>query len=92
MDWSVDSEMLALVVAQSPAAGSNSPKADRPPSQQWVQVWRRSNWHWYLKHEARHDPAEVRVARFWSATVCGANPMQEFSPEHSAKVATVCCT
>lgn len=80
MDWSVDSEMLALVVAECPAAGSDSPKADRSPSQQWVQVRRRSNWHWYLKHEARHDAAEVRVMTCWSASVRGANPMKESTP------------
>jgi IKI3 family len=80
MDWSVDSEMLALVVAQTAGAGSGGPEADTSPSQQWVQVWRRSNWHWYLKHEARHDAAEVRVARIWSANFHGANPMQEATP------------
>jgi IKI3 family len=60
MDWSVDSEMLAMVVARSTATGSGSPAAANGlPRQHWVQVWRRSNWHWYLKHEARHDAKEV---------------------------------
>ena len=92
MDWSVDSEMLALVVAQTAAAGSGGPTADRSQGQQWVQVWRRSNWHWYLKHEARHDPAEVRVARFWSASVRGANRCKSPRPEYGTKGAAVCRT
>ncbi|CAD7702171.1 unnamed protein product [Ostreobium quekettii] len=39
--WSLDSQLLALVVEPSERG-----------SMPWkVQVWRRSNWHWYLKHE-----------------------------------------
>jgi hypothetical protein len=62
MDWSVESEMLALVVAQPAAAGNASPAASKSPQHHWVQVWRRSNWHWYLKHETRHTAEEVRAA------------------------------
>jgi IKI3 family len=65
MDWSIDSEMLALVVAQSPDI--NTTAASRSPQQHWVQVWRRSNWHWYLKQEARHDAEEVNDQTLRSA-------------------------
>jgi hypothetical protein len=44
LQWSPDSELLALVL-QAPAAGAAS------PNQAAVQIWQRSNWHWYLKQE-----------------------------------------
>ena len=42
--WSRDSELLAVVVAAVDAGGL--PLA-------LLQLWHRSNWHWYLKHERR---------------------------------------
>lgn len=78
MEWSVDSEMLAIVVAQNAATsggdggsvGGNSMAAGGSMQrQQWVQIWRRSNWHWYLKREARHDAGQGRIIIAWDETV-----------------------
>ena len=52
MQWSPDSELLALVL--SPAEpSSRDPTTEDESAQQTavVQVWQRSNWHWYLKQE-----------------------------------------
>lgn len=90
MEWSVDSEMLAVVVSQdgvdsiSGGGGGGSMTAGGSGGsgsggsvgggggggmtvgggtqrQRWVQVWRRSNWHWYLKRETRHDASQVNL-------------------------------
>ncbi|EFJ51885.1 hypothetical protein VOLCADRAFT_87528, partial [Volvox carteri f. nagariensis] len=42
--WSCDSELLAVVTAPDPEG----------PNEWSVQLWHRSNWHWYLKHERRY--------------------------------------
>lgn len=55
----MDSEMLALVVAQPPGSCGGDGGGDSAKPQHCVQVWQRSNWHWYLKHEARHEAGQV---------------------------------
>lgn len=62
MEWSVDSEMLALVVVQPPGSCGGGGDVSAKP-QHCVQVWQRSNWHWYLKHEARHEAGQVSYWR-----------------------------
>ncbi|GLI58497.1 hypothetical protein VaNZ11_000228 [Volvox africanus] len=51
--WSCDSELLAVVIAphtRAPGLGAVGEISD-----EWtVQLWHRSNWHWYLKHERRY--------------------------------------
>ncbi|GIL52022.1 hypothetical protein Vafri_7984, partial [Volvox africanus] len=51
--WSCDSELLAVVTAPqtlTPGLGAMGEN-----SGEWaVQLWHRSNWHWYLKHERRY--------------------------------------
>ena len=44
MSWSADSELLAVMVQSG--------------SQQLLQLWHRSNWHWYLQRE-EHWPLHV---------------------------------
>ncbi len=45
--WSPDSELLAVLLSPESEASSS-----------WtLQVWHRSNWHWYLKQERRYDVA-----------------------------------
>lgn len=46
--------MLAAVVARPDGGPDGS-------GQRAVQVWQRSNWRWYLKHEARHAVSQVRA-------------------------------
>ena len=53
MKWSVNSDMLALVVAAPQASATGL------AGQRAVQIWQRSNWHWYLKHETRHATDQV---------------------------------
>ena len=48
LQWSPDSELLAVVL-QVPANGPALRDAGTP--QGMVQIWQRSNWHWYLKQE-----------------------------------------
>lgn len=48
LQWSSDSELLALVVDSGGGAGGLA-----------LQVWRRGNWHWDLKHEMRFPFAQV---------------------------------
>ncbi|KAG2431603.1 hypothetical protein HYH02_013296 [Chlamydomonas schloesseri] len=69
--WSCDSELLAVVNApgpapaaaqaatvtqQAPQEGSSGEEAGSEEGYV-VQLWHRSNWHWYLKHERRYAPA-----------------------------------
>lgn len=49
--WSSDSELLAVCT--------------RISNCQAVQMWTRSNWHWYLKQELRF-PDEPSLSMFWS--------------------------
>lgn len=44
LSWSSDSELLAVVLSEAPAHNSKGHK-------DIVQIWHRSNWHWYLKQE-----------------------------------------
>ena len=77
MAWSASSEMLAVVVEQprssgaaAAAAGTHSSTGSAAcgvagghatPTEHWVQVWQRSNWHWYLKREERIPLQLVRA-------------------------------
>ena len=47
MSWSADSELLAVLL--------------RTGGRQLLQLWHRSNWHWYLKREEHFPPHTVRV-------------------------------
>jgi hypothetical protein len=48
LQWSADSELLALSVDSGEEGGGVA-----------LQVWRRGNWHWDLKHEMRFPFAQV---------------------------------
>ncbi|GIL71049.1 hypothetical protein Vretimale_4117 [Volvox reticuliferus] len=51
--WSCDSELLAVVTA--PHALTPGFGAVGTGTGEWtIQIWHRSNWHWYLKHERRY--------------------------------------
>ena len=45
MQWSPDSEFLAVVLEKRRGEGAA----------ETVQLWKRSNWKWYLKKELRYD-------------------------------------
>ncbi|KAF6250795.1 IKI3 family-domain-containing protein [Scenedesmus sp. NREL 46B-D3] len=55
LHWSSDSELLAVVLAPAGAGQQRAAGAAEDSSgatHEWhVQLWHRSNWHWYLKHE-----------------------------------------
>ncbi|KAK9808650.1 hypothetical protein WJX72_001296 [[Myrmecia] bisecta] len=57
MQWSHDSELLAVAV-RVPST------ADGRPSVVHVQIWHRSNWHWYLKLEWRYAHSGRMVLRW----------------------------
>ena len=51
MAWSSNSELLAVVLS----AASSSSQASHKDI---MQVWHRSNWHWYLKQEQVYSSAQ----------------------------------
>jgi len=70
LSWSVDSQCLAVVVAReresttSVGARTNDGARERERA---VQIWTRSNMHWYLKHETRYSAEEGEVKVEWDA-------------------------
>lgn len=48
LTWSADSEFLAVVVVEEEGAASAAVTSSDVVS---LQLWHRSNWHWYLKQE-----------------------------------------
>lgn len=57
MSWSPDSRVLAIVTKSS--------------SHRSMQLWHRSNWHWYLKHERRFAASSSNVPLCWELTFMG---------------------
>ena len=56
LQWSSDSELLAVHLASEVPSGRQG-EGNEPLTQgesHSLQVWQRSNWHWYLKQEWRH--------------------------------------
>ncbi|KAG2485392.1 hypothetical protein HYH03_015878 [Edaphochlamys debaryana] len=55
--WSPDSELLAVLTAPAPAEGAEGATGEgaEGPAEWCLQLWHRSNWHWYLKHERRYQ-------------------------------------
>jgi elongator complex protein 1 len=51
INWNVDSDLLAITLRE--AGGCDK-----------VQLWHRSNYHWYLKHEIRYDGDQVARVMF----------------------------
>ena len=56
--WSHDSELLAILLGPppSPAASSHSSSEGHVWS---LQIWHRSNWHWYLKQERSYPASSL---------------------------------
>ncbi len=55
LSWSSNSELLAVVL-------TDTTPDDKTGSKDVVQLWHRSNWHWYLKQEQVYpDAGGVRV-------------------------------
>ncbi|KXZ43844.1 hypothetical protein GPECTOR_79g123 [Gonium pectorale] len=54
--WSCDSELLSVLSAPGPAESTGAARPDGCCRDWVLQVWHRSNWHWYLKHERRYPP------------------------------------
>ena len=67
IQWSPDSELLALVLAPA-APGSGGDPAAHGQQTAAVQVWQRSNWHWYLKQELAGCEAGLHIA--WEPAGC----------------------
>jgi hypothetical protein len=57
MSWSPDSRVLAIVTESS--------------SHKSLQLWHRSNWHWYLKHERRFAASSAKLSLCWELTLIG---------------------
>ena len=56
LSWSTNSELLAVVLTDAAAV-------DKPGNEDVVQIWHRSNWHWYLKQEQVYSGGQgVRVS------------------------------
>lgn len=56
MRWSPDSQLLAVVLAtgaNDAPIGNNGTYNSHADHARVLQLWHRSNWHWYLKHERR---------------------------------------
>ena len=53
LSWSPGSDILAVVLAPSKYHSKEERTPDFEHSRRTVQLWHRSNWHWYLKHERR---------------------------------------
>lgn len=73
--WSSNSELLAVVLSQAtpaaPQAPHTTPQAPSETPQSTaavVQIWHRSNWHWYLKHKQLY-PDEPAVTVVWDEVV-----------------------
>lgn len=64
--WSTDSELLAVVLAPlSHAAQGGCEAPTSSPSQWTLQVWHRSNWHWYLKHQRCYPGSRSDLLLAW---------------------------
>ena len=56
LSWSTNSELLAVVL-------TNAAAGDEQGNEDVVQIWHRSNWHWYLKQEQVYTGGQgVRVS------------------------------
>jgi elongator complex protein 1 len=70
--WSIDSELLAVVLAPSITTTSSSPAPSMMPQRasEWrLQLWHRSNWHWHLKYERCELTQHLLAA--WDETAAG---------------------
>ncbi len=52
LSWSSNSELLAVVLTVATAG-------DKQGDEDVVQIWHRSNWHWYLKQEQVYTDGQV---------------------------------
>ncbi len=60
MQWSYDSEILALVLMRQ--------GGEQQFARYSVQLWRRSNWHWYLLREEQHDGSTMPPIVCWGSS------------------------
>ena len=65
LSWSSNSELLAVVLSESE---SESTTGGQQAPAEVVQIWHRSNWHWYLKQEHVH-PHAAPVSVVWDEAV-----------------------
>lgn len=79
MHWSADSQLLALVLSgsgpetksslqegsQSSGMDSAAQPADASHAASRLQIWHRSNWHWYLKADMPFSPDACGVTAKW---------------------------
>ncbi len=61
MHWSADSQLLAIILTTS--ASSQAQHTSRGASR--VQIWHRSNWHWYLKADKPFKAEACGVTAKW---------------------------
>ena len=66
LSWSSNSELLAVVLSESESE-SDSESSQQAPAEV-VQIWHRSNWHWYLKQEQVY-PHAAPVSVVWDEVV-----------------------
>ena len=66
--WSSNSELLAVVLSQAPSGSPQGPTGPPQPLPAVVQIWHRSNWHWYLKQEQLY-PDVPTVTVVWDEVV-----------------------
>ena len=52
MNWSPDSELLAVILSPS---SDHLSSHEHTQSIRILQLWHRSNWHWYLKYEQQYN-------------------------------------
>lgn len=81
MAWSPDSTVLAFVL------GPNCSISETGSVHRTLQLWHRSNWHWYLKFERRYAACEGLVAA-WIASAAGGLTLRVFTAAGAAAAST----
>ena len=65
LSWNCNSDLLAVTLHCIRASGNGGSEEDTAPTiQSKVQLWHRSNYHWYCKYELRYDGAHVSMVNF----------------------------
>lgn len=67
LSWGSNSELLAVVLSE-PESESESTTGGQQAPAEVVQIWHRSNWHWYLKQEQVY-PHAAPVSVAWDEAV-----------------------
>ena len=63
--WNCNSDLLSVTLHCIKAEGNGGSEEDTAPTiRSKVQLWHRSNYHWYCKYELRYDGARVSMVNF----------------------------